>query len=195
MKPQSVAKEEADLGSQGRKLWKTEGRIFMTPLRRRKAETGLKFRSHGADDATGSPERGPRSVQRTPGKSFLYRLNSGCGKTRFDSYHPELCIALSVLQAPIPTGGAGMQADLQTFALQWRTRRRSPVTALTIQDSTRVHSVLPGLSHPLFWARFERFWQTSPQTPSRSVCWRQTMLHAMSCWVSRSLKPEKRPRL
>ena len=41
-----------------------------------------------------------------------------------------------------PTGGAGMQADLQTFALHG-VRGAGIVSALTIQDSVRVHSVLP----------------------------------------------------
>lgn len=41
-----------------------------------------------------------------------------------------------------PTGGAGMQADLQTFALNG-IRGAGVLTALTIQDSLRVHSVLP----------------------------------------------------
>lgn len=41
-----------------------------------------------------------------------------------------------------PTGGAGMQADLQTFALNG-VRGAGVLTALTIQDSQRIHSVLP----------------------------------------------------
>ena len=41
-----------------------------------------------------------------------------------------------------PTGGAGMQADLQTFALHG-VHGAGIVSALTIQDSARVHSVLP----------------------------------------------------
>jgi hydroxymethylpyrimidine/phosphomethylpyrimidine kinase len=50
-------------------------------------------------------------------------------------------IALSIA-ASDPTGGAGLQADLQVFR-RFGVHGAGVVTALTIQDSHKVHSVLP----------------------------------------------------
>jgi hydroxymethylpyrimidine/phosphomethylpyrimidine kinase len=50
-------------------------------------------------------------------------------------------IALSIA-ASDPTGGAGLQADLQVFR-QLGVHGSGVVTALTVQDSKKVHSVLP----------------------------------------------------
>jgi hydroxymethylpyrimidine/phosphomethylpyrimidine kinase len=50
-------------------------------------------------------------------------------------------IALSIA-ASDPTGGAGLQADLQVFR-RMGVHGAGVVTALTIQDTERVHSVLP----------------------------------------------------
>jgi hydroxymethylpyrimidine/phosphomethylpyrimidine kinase len=50
-------------------------------------------------------------------------------------------IALSIAGSD-PTGGAGLQADLQVFRTMG-VHGAGVVTALTIQDSARVHRVLP----------------------------------------------------
>jgi hydroxymethylpyrimidine/phosphomethylpyrimidine kinase len=50
-------------------------------------------------------------------------------------------IALSIA-ASDPTGGAGLQADLQVFS-RLGVHGAGVVTALTIQDSQKVHSILP----------------------------------------------------
>ena len=54
---------------------------------------------------------------------------------------PIMKSALSIAGSD-PTGGAGMQADVQTFALAG-VRGAGIITALTVQDSSKVHSVLP----------------------------------------------------
>ena len=50
-------------------------------------------------------------------------------------------IALSIASSD-PTGGAGLQADLQVFR-QLGVHGAAVVVALTIQDSKKVHRVLP----------------------------------------------------
>ena len=67
--------------------------------------------------------------------------NPGCGKPHPLLPSSAMHSALSIAGSD-PTGGAGMQADLQTFALHG-VRGAGVVSALTIQDSVRVHSVLP----------------------------------------------------
>ena len=57
------------------------------------------------------------------------------------SYPPPVIVALSIAGSD-PTGGAGLQADVQVFRALG-VHGAGVVTGLTVQDTTRVHQVLP----------------------------------------------------
>ena len=57
------------------------------------------------------------------------------------SYSPPVRVALSIAGSD-PTGGAGLQADLQVFHV-FGVHGAGVLTGLTVQDTSRVHQVLP----------------------------------------------------
>ncbi len=96
--------------------------------------------------AQGNP--GPaiaRPSQFAPGDSIidasLARRRTGCARPPRILLSAAMKAVLTIAGSD-PTGGAGLQADLQVFSA-YGLHGAGVVTALTIQDSRRVHQVMP----------------------------------------------------
>src|SRR5262249_54581203 len=91
----------------------------------------------GPPSAAGPP---PRST-RAGAQRGRRRARAGCGAPARTLPSPSVRVALSIAGSD-PTGGAGLQADLQVFRA-FGVHGAAVVTALTVQDTAKVHRVLP----------------------------------------------------